>query len=170
MASADNKLICVGIIAGAQGIKGHVKIKSFTQDIETFLEYGDLLNEDGSLFHKITPKHMAKGNLIAEVDGVASRTEAETLRNTKLYISRDQLPEPEDESFYHADLIGMEVRSIDNQKIGKILAVHNFGAGDMIEFMLDNADQSKMILFRKEFIPEIHIKDGYIVIIPEAAV
>lgn len=170
MASADNNLICVGIIAGAQGIKGHVKIKSFTEDIETFLEYGDLLQEDGSLFHKITPKHMAKGNLIAEVEGVAGRTEAEALRNTKLYIQRGQLPEPEEESFYHADLVGLQVQDTDGQKIGKVLAIHNFGAGDMIEFLPKDADQSKMILFRKEFVPEFHLKDGYIVITPGAAV
>tara|TARA_R110002050_G_scaffold8396_1_gene30777 strand:- start:4637 stop:5146 length:510 start_codon:yes stop_codon:yes gene_type:complete len=168
--ATDNNLICVGVIAGAQGIKGHVKIKSFTEDIENFLEYGDLFKKDGSLFPKITPKHMAKGNLIAEIEGVGSRTEAEALGNTNLYVQRDQLPNPEEESFYYTDLIGMEVRCLGGQKIGKVLDVHNFGAGDMIEFLEDNAHQSKMILFRKEFIPEIHIKDGYIVIKLDAAV
>jgi 16S rRNA processing protein RimM len=170
MASTSNHLICVGVIVGAQGIKGHVKIKSFSEDIEYFLDKGDLYTKDGSLFHKITPKHKAKGNVIAEVEGVTTRSQAEGLKNTELYVQRDQLPELEEETFYHADLIDLEVRDTAGKKIGKVLAIHNFGAGDMIEFLPDDADQSKMILFRKDFVPEIHIKDGYIVITPEAAV
>lgn len=128
----DQNKILVGEIVGAQGLRGEVRVKTYTQKPTDFSELkieSAKFNQEAFKFIRAIPKSVV---IIAKIDGVNNRTQADALRGTKLFIDRDTLPVLSDGEFYHADLIGMTV----NQN--KVIAVHNFGAGDILE--LDNGE------------------------------
>lgn len=131
--TGSSKLICVAAIAGAFGVKGEVKLRPFTATSEDCVKYGPLYNERGDII--LTPKShrlITKGVAVIAHE-VKSREEAEALKSTKLYVPRDLLPETEEDEFYLTDLIGLDVKSTDGKRMGKVMAVHNFGAGDILE-------------------------------------
>ena len=165
----NKKLICVGIITSAHGIKGAVKIKSFTEDPVDIAGYPALYGADG--ITKFNIKILSENGdvLIVEVAGVKSRNDAEKLGGTELYVYRDMLPETNEDEFYYEDLIGMGVRLADNGKsIGKVSAVYNHGAGDIIELKL-NSGKVELLAFTEQNVPEVNISEAYIAIIfPEA--
>lgn len=167
--SSPENIICVGIIVSAHGIRGAVKIKPFTTeplDLENYCEI--LLNKEGQAFPTITISGTKKDLLIAKVEGTTTRNDAETLKGTELFIMRDQLPEPEEGEFYYEDLVGLRVVSTDQADIGTVTAVHDFGAGDIIEIQLKDSDKTEMFAFTEENIPEINIPEGYLVLhLPE---
>lgn len=161
----DRKLICVGIITSAHGIKGAVKIKSFTEDPADIANYSPLLSADGNTKYDIKILSENSEMLIAEVKDVKTRNDAEILGGTELFIYRDMLPEVSEDEFYYEDLIGMQARSDHNNKVvGIITAVYNHGAGDIIEIKLNNSGKTELLIFSKENVPEVNIKEGYITI------
>ncbi len=158
--------VCVAQIGAAHGLKGEVRLWSFTEDPSAVAQYGALETEDGSRRLEISSLRAAKDCFIAKLHGVNDRNAAEALRNTKLYIERDRLPDTEDDdTFYHADLIGLAAFDADGSKIGDVVAVQNFGAGDIIE--VRRADNSTVMFpFNEAVVPEIDIEAGRMIIVP----
>lgn len=163
-----DRLVCLGIITSPHGIKGAVKIKTFTEKPENISSYGELIN--GNENYKIDSISIAGDNLVvATLNGVNSRNEAELLRNKKLYATQDKLPELDNETeFYHNDLIDMEVKLENNESYGYVKFVHNFGSGDILEILVTSTKKNVMLPFTKEIFPHINVKKKYIVLsIPE---
>ena len=163
MTKADR--VCLGAIAGVHGIKGEVKIKSFTENPRDVGSYGALENEDGTKKFDLKITGNSKELIRAKIKGIDDRNAAEALVSTRLYVNKDILPKLEEDEFYHADLIGLDVKIRENQEvIGKVECLYNFGAGDMIELKLDNSGKSEIIPFTKAYVPEVNIKNGYIIV------
>lgn len=153
-------------IGAAHGVKGEVRLWSFTEDPSAVSRYGTLESEDGSRHLDIVSLRAGADCFIAKFRGVDDRNAADALRNMKLYIDRRRLPATEDEdTFYHADLIGLAAVDAEGAPIGEVVAVHNFGAGDIIEVQL--ADRStEMFPFTQSVVPEIDIAAGKMTIVP----
>ncbi|MFL4971981.1 MAG: ribosome maturation factor RimM [Xanthobacteraceae bacterium] len=160
--------ILVAEIGAAHGLRGEVKLRSFTQDPMAVQDYRVLEGEDGTRTFAIEALKPAKGCLIARLAGVSDRTAAEGLRGVKLYVPRDRLPAPEDdETFYYADLIGLAVATGDGRMLGKVVAVHNFGAGDLIEVEAGSGG-TVMLPFTAAVVPTIDLAAGRLVVDPPA--
>ncbi len=158
--------VCVGRIGAAHGTRGEVKLWSFTADPMAIAGYGALETEDGARTLRIERLRPAKDFLVARFAGIADRTAAETLRNTDLYIARDRLPAPADDEFYHADLIGLEVVDRNGARLGKVVAVQNFGAGDLIEVEPATGTSTVMLPFTEAVVPLVDIAGGRIIVDP----
>src|ERR1700741_4419135 len=128
-----SQLILLGRVAGAFGVRGEVRTTAYGEDPLSLLSYKTLVREDGSPVLTLTSGRAAKGGLIARAKEVETREQAEGLRGVRLYLAREALPEPEEDEFYHADLIGLAVETTEGVGLGKVKAVQNFGAGDMLE-------------------------------------
>ena len=135
--TAAAKQVCVGVVTGPHGVGGAVRIKSFTARPEDIAAYGPLADETGRRRLELRLLGAAKGVLIARLPGVEDRDRAEALRGLRLYLPRSALPPPEEEEYYHADLIGLEAVLADGTPLGRVRAVHDFGAGDTLEIERD---------------------------------
>ncbi|WP_088414625.1 ribosome maturation factor RimM [Wolbachia endosymbiont of Wuchereria bancrofti] len=157
----DN-LVCMGIITSPHGIKGAVKVKTFTEKPENISLYGKLIS--GSKNYDIDSVSVIGENLvIATISGVNSRNEAEFLRNKKLYIERNKLLKLNDENeFYQGDLVNMEVRLENDELYGYIKSIYNFGSGDILEISVISTKKNIMLPFTKEIFPYVNIKERYI--------
>lgn len=145
----------MGIIIAAHGVKGGVKIKSFTQEPESLLAYAPLTNDKGEEV-TLTKLGLAKdGVILAQVKGIDDRNAAEALKGTKLFAKREALPVLADEEYYHADLLGLEVFNQEDQLLGKIVAIHDFGAGDMLEL-----DNGVLVPFTHQCVPIVDLRQG----------
>lgn len=161
----QNNRVCLGAIVGVHGIKGEVKVKSWTEAEQDVGAYGVLENEDGSKSFTLRVTGHSKELLRCKIKGIDDRNAAEALIGTRFYVSREVLPQLEDEEFYQADLIGLDVIQIsDRKKVGKITGIYNFGAGDILEIKPDGSKQTEMIPFTKEYVPDIRIKDGFVTV------
>jgi len=158
--------ICVARIGAAHGLRGEVRLNSFTADPMAVTRYGVLSNADGSRSFEIENCRAANGVLIARFKGVADRTAAEALCNVDLYIPRDRLPPPEADEFYHADLVGLAAVGRDGGVIGTVVAVHDFGAGDILEIAPTGGGPTLMLPFNDAVVPTIDIAAGQIVVVP----
>ncbi|MGL9731837.1 MAG: ribosome maturation factor RimM [Wolbachia sp.] len=158
----NDNLVYLGIITCPHGIKGAVKVKTFTEKPENISLYGELISGDES--YKIDSVSVIGDNLvIATISRVNSRNEAELLRNKKLYIKRDKLPQLNDENeLYQSDLINMEVRLENNELYGHVESIHNFGSGDVLEISVIGTKKNIMLSFTKEIFPHINVKERYI--------
>jgi 16S rRNA processing protein RimM len=162
--------ICVAQIGGAHGLRGEVKLKSFTADPMALTGYGPLTTEDGSATFEIEALRAAKDHLIARFRGVDDRETAERLANVRLYVARERLPPLAADEFYHADLIGLTAVTADGGEIGTVVAVHDFGAGDIVEVVPRGGGTSIMLPFTAAFVPSVDIANRRIVVAPlEAA-
>ncbi len=160
-------LICVATIIAPHGIKGEVKIRTHTESPETIEEYSPLLSASGTKSYDVKIRQVIADDLvIARVDGITDRDAAEKLRQTQLFITRDEMPDVEEDEFYHTDLIGLTVKNIEGKDQGVVIALHNFGAGDIIEIKFNSKPQSIMWPFTKEIVPTIDIKNRFIIINP----
>ncbi|MES2472937.1 MAG: ribosome maturation factor RimM [Pseudomonadota bacterium] len=159
--------ILLAAVMGAQGLKGEVKAKIFTDTPDALPRYGVLHTKDGRKL-KITAFRSSKeGEAVIAFEGITDRNTAEGLKGTQLFVERAALPEPEEDEFYHADLVGLEARDSEGRVLGKVAALHNFGASDVIELVRPDGDQVHLA-FTRETVPHIHIKDGYIIVaVPE---
>jgi 16S rRNA processing protein RimM len=155
-------LILVGRVAGAFGVKGEVRITSFTAEPLALVDYRTLLREDGSPGLTLAGGRVAKGGVVARAQEVTTRDEAEALRGLKLYIPRASLPEPDEDEFYVADLVGIEVRSLEGDVLGRVKSVRDFGAGDLLE-VAPAAGESWWLPFTREAVPEVRMADGFLV-------
>ncbi len=159
------RLVRLCEIAGAHGLKGEVRIRSFTGDPLAIGDYGSLADESGRSFTILSAKPGPKG-VIAQLAGVATREAAEALAGTALYVARDALPEAAEGEWYHADLIGLAAVGPDGLKIGTIVAVLNFGAGDLLEIGFEGTKQTQLLPFDENSVPEVDIAAGQIRINP----
>jgi 16S rRNA processing protein RimM len=159
--------ICVARIGAAHGVRGAVKLWTFTEDPLAVKHYGPLATKDGTRQFEVTHAREAKGHLVATLKGIATRDEAERLNGVELYITRDQLPETDADEYYHADLIGLAAVTAADAPIGRVIAIHNFGAGDIIEIAPPHG--STMLLpFTNAVVPTVDLAGGRVVIeLPE---
>jgi 16S rRNA processing protein RimM len=155
-------LILVGRVAGAFGVKGDVRITTFTADPAALLDYKTLLREDGGRALTLASGRTAKGGLVARAAEVATREQAEGLRGLKLFIPRDVLPEPEEDEFYVADLVGLDVETPAGESLGKVRSVHDFGAGDLIE-VAPPQGATWWLPFTKEAVPQIRLAERKVI-------
>ena len=158
--------ICVAQIGGAHGIRGEVKLKSFTADPLAVKDYGLLESEDGAASFEIEALRPAKGYLVARLRGVRDRNAAEQLTNLRLFVPRERLPPPASDEFYHVDLIGLAAVTAEGTEVGTVVAVHNFGAGDILELRPPAGGTTIMLPFTDAFVPRIDIAGGRIVVEP----
>ena len=161
----DNDRVLLGEIGAAQGLKGEVRLRSYTQDPAAIARYGVLDDEHGRHIEieslRVTPKA-----LIARIKGVTTREGAEALNHTKLYIARGRLPEREEEEWYHSDLIGLAVVDRGGAPIGTVVAVQNFGAGDLIEVKPATGGPTVLVPFTRDAVPEVDVEGGRLVLAP----
>ncbi len=161
-----SQLVCLGVIGAPHGVRGAVRIKSYTDDPAAVASYGPLMDETGERRYRIKVTGTARGALIAEIEGVATRDAAEALRGRRLYLPRETLPEPEADEFYYADLIGLRAELPDGTTVGTVCAVRDFGAGDLIEIDRGDGD-TVMLRFTKESVPVVDIDGKRLVIEPD---
>jgi 16S rRNA processing protein RimM len=148
--------VCVGAVRGSFGVRGEVRLASFTAEPGAIGGYGELEAEDGSRLFSIESLRPIKGGFAARMAGVACREEAAALRGTKLFVARDRLPEPGNDEYYWTDLAGSEAFDRDGTRIGRVAGVHNFGAGDLLEIALDDGGANEYVPFTHQDVPEVH--------------
>ena len=159
-------LLLMGVIVGVHGIRGEVKIKTFSQSPEAIADYGALRNGSGTEKFKIKRHRVAKGVVVAKLIGVNDRNAAEALKGTELYLPRDRLPELSDaDEFYHADLVGLRAEQPDGTLLGTVIALQNFGGGDMVEVEPEGGGETWFVPFTHEAVPEVNIGEGRIVLV-----
>lgn len=160
--------ICVGAIAGAFGVAGEVRLKSFCANAADIATYGPLYTEDGSRSFTIRLTRPVAGGLGARVNGVSTKDQADALRGTQLYVDRSRLPTLPDDEFYHADLVGLDVRDTGGVLIGQVIGVHNHGAGDILEIRADGRKSALLLPFTLATVPTVDVAGGCLVAdIPE---
>ena len=158
--------ICLGQIGAPHGVRGEVRLRSFTAEPAAVAAYGPLESDDGRIF-TIETLRPAKDFFVVKLAGVTDRDAAERLTNTKLYVPRERLPEPQaPDEYYHADLIGLHVVDRTGRLCGTVVAIHNFGAGDVIEIRPETGDKTEMLPFDAATVPEVNISAGRIVVSP----
>jgi 16S rRNA processing protein RimM len=162
------KLILLGRVAGAFGVRGEVRITAYGDDPLSLLSYKTLVREDGSPGLTLTSGRAAKGGLIVRAREVETREQAEALRGVRLYVPREALPEPEEDEFYYADLLGLTVETPEGVALGKVKAVQNFRAGDMLEVDPGQGRASFYLPFTREVVPEVRLKQGRVIAVPPA--
>ena len=159
--------ICVAQIGAAHGIRGEVRLRSFTQDPKAVASYGALESEDGKQHFEIETIRPAKDHFVAHFAGVKDRNAAERLTNLKLYVPRDRLPPTEDaDTFYHADLVGLTAVSPEGTVLGKVTAIRHYGAGDLVEITPPTGGETMLVPFTNSAVPTIDIDGGCIVVVP----
>ena len=155
--------VLLGVVAAPHGIRGAVRIKSFTEDPMSLGAYGPLSDESGRKEYRVEPLSAARGAVLARIEGVADRTAAEALRGLRLYVERSALPETDEREWYEADLIGLAAVGKDGRDWGKVIAFHDFGAGSMME-----VSGGAMLPFTDAVVPEIDVPGGKVVVDPPA--
>jgi 16S rRNA processing protein RimM len=157
--------VCVARIGAAHGVRGAVKLWIFTEDPFAVTRYGPLATKDGARAFEVAHAREGKGHLVATLKGVTSRNEAERLNGIELYVPREKLPATDDDEYYHADLIGLAAVSTANEPLGKVVAIHNFGAGDIIEIAPPKG-VTMLVPFTNAVVPTVDIAGGRVVIEP----
>jgi len=149
-------------------VKGEVKLKSFTHVPEDCLTYGPLVDEAGQTILTPSSSRLIGKFIAVKAPEVTRREQAEALKSTKLYVPAAKLPDPDEDEFYYRDLVGLQVKTVSGQNAGKVVAVHEFGAGDMLEIKPKDSG-SYYHPFTKEAVPKVDIKAGRVIIAPQIA-
>jgi 16S rRNA processing protein RimM len=155
--------ICIARIGAAHGVRGAVKLWTFTEDPFAVKTYGPLLTKDGARSFEVATAREAKGHLVATLKGIATREEAERLNGIELYIAREKLPATDENEYYHADLIGLAAVNAADEPLGRVLAIHNFGAGDIIEIAPPQG-ATLLLPFTNAVVPTVDLANGRVVI------
>ncbi|MES2750384.1 MAG: ribosome maturation factor RimM [Pseudomonadota bacterium] len=155
--------ICVARIGAAHGVRGEVKLWPFTEDPMAVIDYGPLSSKDGARQFEVVRARVAKDHLVAVLKGIATREDAERVNGIELYIARSSLPATEAGEYYHADLIGLRAIDARGNAIGKVFAVHNFGAGDIIEIAPPQGP-TLLLPFTDAVVPTVDLAGGNVVI------
>lgn len=160
--------ICVGAIAGSFGVQGEVRLKSFCSDPEAIASYGPLYGEDGKTTYKVKLTRPVAGGLGARISGVDTKEQADALKGVSLFADRDRLPSLPDDEFYHTDLIGLTAQDTGGAVIGTVRAVHNHGAGDLLEILGPGMKSALLLPFTLAAVPTVDLAAGKIVVdLPE---
>jgi 16S rRNA processing protein RimM len=160
--------VLLGVVAAPHGVRGLVRIKSFTEDPRSLGAYGALSDESGKKEYRVEALSAARGAVLARIEGVADRTAAEALRGLRLYVERARLPKTGEREWYEADLIGLAAVGKDGRDWGKVIAFHDFGAGSVMEVSGGASAKPVMLPFTDEAVPEIDVEGGKVVIDPPA--
>jgi 16S rRNA processing protein RimM len=155
--------VCVARIGAAHGVRGAVKLWTFTEDPFAVTRYGPLATKDGARVFEVAQAREAKGHLVATLKGVTTRNEAERLNGIELYVAREKLPATDEDEYYHADLIGLAAVTTAEEPLGKVIAIHNFGAGDIIEIAPPKG-ATMLLPFTNAVVPAVDIAGGRVVI------
>jgi 16S rRNA processing protein RimM len=159
--------ICVARIGAAHGVRGAVRLWTFTEDPFAVTRYGPLSTKDGARSFEVAHAREANGHLVATLKGIATRNEAERLNGLELYVAREKLPATDADEYYHADLIGLAAVSTAGDPLGKVIAIHNFGAGDIIEIAPPHG-AALLLPFTNAVVPVVDLATGRVVIeLPE---
>jgi 16S rRNA processing protein RimM len=158
--------VCLGRAIGARGLKGEVRIKTFTEDPLSIGKYGPLQDEAGARNFEISNVQPAKDGVVARLKGISSREEADALKGTEFFVEQSRLPGIEDDStFYFEDLIGLVAINEDGSALGQVVSVQNFGAGDLLEIRPSTGGATVFVSFTKEIIPDIDQKSGWLLML-----
>ena len=155
--------VLLGVVAAPHGVRGLVRIRSYTEDPMAVASYGLLSDESGKKKYRVEALSAAKGAVLARIEGVADRTAAEALRGLRLYVERSALPAAGEREWYEADLVGLAAVGKDGRNWGKVVAFHEFGAGPVME-----VSAGLMLPFTDEVVPEIDVEGGRVVVDPPA--
>jgi 16S rRNA processing protein RimM len=157
--------VCVARIGAAHGVRGAVKLWTFTENPLAVTRYGPLFSKDGARSFEVAHAREGKGHLVATLKGVTNRNEAESLNGLELYVAREKLPATEDDEYYHADLIGLAAETAAGEPLGRVVAIHNFGAGDIIE-IAPPGGATMLLPFTNAVVPTVDLAGGRVVIDP----
>jgi 16S rRNA processing protein RimM len=155
--------ICIARIGAAHGVRGAVKLWTFTEDPLAVKAYGPLVTKDGTRSFEVATAREAKGHLVATLKGIATREDAERLNGLELYIAREKLPAADENEYYHADLIGLAAVNAANEPLGRVTAIHNFGAGDIIE-IAPPSGATLLLPFTNAVVPSVDLEAGRVVV------
>ncbi|GAA0784869.1 ribosome maturation factor RimM [Roseibium denhamense] len=159
MALKETSKVLMARIGAAHGIRGEVRVKAFGDDPLSFADYGILTTKDGSRSFEVDRARVQKTVVITKFKAINDRNQAEELNGLELFISRDQLPEPDEDEFYYSDLNGLAVTETDGSEIGKVVAVQDFGAGDLLEIR-PMRGKTFYVPFTREFVPKVDVQSG----------
>ncbi len=161
-----NEMVCVGAIAGAFGVRGEVRLKSFCAEPEDIEAYAPLSTEDGCRSFSVQLTGSAKNGFVARLGGVLTKEDADALRGVSLFAPRDRLPSLPDDEYYHADLIGLQVLDTGGTALGEVRAVLNHGAGDLLEIHGPGLKTTVLLPFTLAAVPTVDLASGRIIIDP----
>lgn len=159
-------MVCVAAIAGAYGVRGEVRLKSFTAEAEAIADYAPLLTEDGSQSFDVRITRSIKNGLAARLTGISTKEDADALRGLKLYVPRDRLPDLPEDEYYHADLIGLEVRDTGGTVLGRVKSVQNHGSTDLLEVHGPGLKATVLLPFTLDAVPTVDLATGRIIADP----
>jgi len=165
VSESSSQRVCIGRIVGAHGVRGAVKLKSFTADPAAVAAYGALSDATGQRRFTLRLIGQGKDHLLAEITGLNDRSAAEALRGTDLYVERSQLPETDEDEFYHVDLIGLEAVGIDGSRLGRVVAVPDYGGGAILEIRADDG-ASLLVPFTLAAVPTVDFAAGRVMVDP----
>ena len=155
--------VCVARIGAAHGVRGAVRLWTFTEDPFAVKRYGPLSTKDGTRRFEIVSAREAKGHLVAQFKDITTRDEAERLNGVELYVAREKLPATDEDEYYHADLIGLAAVTTADQPLGRVIAIHNFGAGDILE-IAPPSGATMLLPFTNAVVPTVDIAGGRVLI------
>ncbi|MCB2129922.1 MAG: 16S rRNA processing protein RimM [Rhodobacteraceae bacterium] len=158
--------VCVGAIAGAFGVAGEVRLKSYCAQPEAIAAYAPLYTSDGRRSFTLRITRTINNGFAARLSGIGSKEEADALRGTELFADRDKLPNLPDDEFYHTDLIGLEVFDTGGGRLGTLRAIHNHGAGDILEIFVPGRKTALLLPFTRAVVPTIDLATGRIIADP----
>ena len=158
--------VCVGAVAGAFGVQGEVRLKSFCAQPDSIGDYGPLSTEDGQRTFDVTLDRPIKNGFAARLSGISSKDAAERLKGARLYVDRDRLPAPEDDEYYHADLVNLDVVDTGGVSMGRVKAVLNHGASDLLEIALTDRSGTVLLPFTKATVPTVDLGACRIIVDP----
>jgi 16S rRNA processing protein RimM len=161
----DRARICVGQFGAAHGVRGELRLRSFTAEPDAIARYGPLESEDGRVF-EIEAIRPAKDHFVVRIAGIGDRDAAARLANVMLYVPRERLPPSQADEFYHADLIGLAVADPAGKPLGTIVAVHNFGAGDLLEVQPEGGGATDLVPFDEPTVPLVDVAAGRVIVNP----
>lgn len=159
----------LGVITGAHGVRGEVKVKTFTADPRAIARYGALSDAAGTRSFALKPRGSARGQVIAAIDGVDTRDAAEALKGVELFVARDRLPRPRRGETYIVDLVGLAAVAADGTAIGRVTRVVNYGAGDVLEIERPGAE-ALLLPFAAPMVGDVDIENGRVVVSPPAEI
>lgn len=163
---APTRRVLLGQIIGVHGIKGDIIVRSHTADPGAIASYGPLTDATGTKSFKLKLVRVSDKGVVVRIDGIADRTAAEKLRGQELYVERSKMPKTTDAEYYHADLIGLEAVDGAGQVIGRVIAVPNFGAGDLLEIQVHGSKATDLIPFTNACVPNVDLSAGRVTVIP----
>ncbi len=157
--------ILLGQITGAHGIRGDILVRTFTGEPAAIAAYGPLTDAAGTKSFKLRIVRVTDKGVVARLDGVTDRNGAEAVRGQELYVERSKLPATDDTEYYHADLIGLAAEAPDGTLIGRVVAVQNFGAGDLLEIELTGGTATEYVQFTNANVPEVDLAAKRVVVV-----